>query len=306
MISTEEQIAFVVAHCRERLDQRADDPCRMFHGRGHCYPGLQGLTVDWFPPYVQVGVFRDFIIDEQKLAAALDASLPELDGISIQYRDGRRTHSRTLRGHVPEEVAVSEAGLRFRVRLQRNQNVGLFLDMAPTRTWLFERARGKRVLNLFAYTCAFSVAALAGGASHVVNVDMSKPALAWGRENHALNGQDPRQVTMLGHNLFKSWWKIRKLAPFDIVIIDPPTNQRGSFNAQKHSGQILKRIPEYAAPGADVLACLNSPFLGSDFLPNLMQRWCPRCNYKGMLANSADFPEAQPERGLKQALFRYA
>ena len=92
------------------------------------------------------------------------------------------------------------------------------------------------MLNLFAYTCAFSIAALAGGARQVVNNDMSRPSLDWGRENHQRNGQDLRSVSMLPHNLFKSWWKIRSLGPYGLIIIDPPTYQRGSFDAEKDYG----------------------------------------------------------------------
>ena len=164
---------------------------------------------------------------------------------------------------------------------------------------------GKRVLNLFAYTCSFSVAALDGGATHVVNVDMSRSALDWGRENHRLNGQDLRLVSMLPHNLFKSWWKIRQLGPYGVVIIDPPTRQRGSFVAEKQYGQVLKRLPEFAAPGAEVIACLNSPFLNTDFLPQQMARWCPQCRLLETLPAADDFPDRFPDRALKVMRFRY-
>jgi 23S rRNA (cytosine1962-C5)-methyltransferase len=185
----------------------------------------------------------------------------------------------------------------------RNQNVGLFLDMAPTREWLRGAAEDKRVLNLFAFTCSFSVAAVEGGARLVVNNDMSRPALDWGRRNHELNGHDLRKVRMLPHNLFKSWSKIREPAPYDILIVDPPTNQRGSFNAEKQYGLVLKRLPELASPGATLVACLNSPFLNSDFLPGQMSRWCPQASLVEMMPVSADFPDRFPDRGLK--IYRY-
>jgi 23S rRNA (cytosine1962-C5)-methyltransferase len=178
--------------------------------------------------------------------------------------------------------------------------------MAPTRRWLRAVAENRRVLNLFSYTCAFSVAALAGGAKNVVNNDMSKPALDWGKKNHALNDHDLRRVSMLPHNLFKSWWKIREYGPYDIVIVDPPTNQRGSFNAEKQYGQVLKRLPEFAAPGAEIVACLNSPFLNTDFLPAQMARWCPRAALVETMPVSEDFPEQYPDRGLKIYRFSFS
>ncbi len=133
---------------------------------------------------------------------------------------------------------------------------------------------------------------------------MSRPALDWGAENHAENGQDNRLVRMLPHNLFKSWWKIRQWAPYDLVIVDPPTNQRGSFNAEKQYGQILKRLPELTRPGARVLACLNSPFLNRDFLPAQMSRWSPECEFVEYLPNSDDFPDRYPDRALKVGVFK--
>ncbi|MCT7000003.1 class I SAM-dependent methyltransferase, partial [Salmonella enterica] len=82
-------------------------------------------------------------------------------------------------------------------------------------------AKGLRVLNLFAYTCGFSVAAIEGGAEHVVNLDMARGVLSRGRDNHRLNGHDLSRVTFLGHDLFKSWAKVIHSGPYDLVIIDP-------------------------------------------------------------------------------------
>jgi 23S rRNA (cytosine1962-C5)-methyltransferase len=226
-------------------------------------------------------------------------------GICLQHRQGRGNRTTVVMGEVPEEIVVEEAGLQYLVAPLRNQNVGLFLDMAPTRAWVRAHSEGRRVLNLFAYTCAFSVAALAGGARSVVNVDMSRPALDWGIRNHRMNGQDPRRASMLAHNLFKSWQKLKTLGPFDLIVIDPPTNQRGSFNAEKQYAQVLKRLPDLSAAGADVIAALNSPFLNADFLPAQMARWCPAARFRGMLPVSPDFPDRYPDRGLKIAQFRY-
>jgi 23S rRNA (cytosine1962-C5)-methyltransferase len=183
--------------------------------------------------------------------------------------------------------------------------VGLFLDMRQTRQWLRERASGKNVLNLFAYTCAFSVAALAGGAQVVVNNDMSRRALDWGRLNHQLNGQDTTRVRMLPHDLFRSWGKLRRHGGYDLIVIDPPTNQRGSFVAEKQYSLILKRLPELCRPGAQVVACLNSPFLNADYVPQQMARWCPDCRLLGQMPAAVDFPDRYPDRGLKISLFRY-
>lgn len=278
---------------------------RLFHGRGHCYPGFEDLTVDLLGGYLLVTCFGDDETGAAELARRLAADLPGVDGACVRLRQGRSTHATVVAGDVPERVWVREKGLEYLVRPLRNQNIGLFLDMAPTRAWVRERAVGSSVLNLFAYTCAFSVAALAGGAGQVVNNDMSRPALDWGAENHRQNEHDLRRVRMLPHNVFKSWWKIRQLGPYSLVIIDPPTNQRGSFVAEKDYPAVLKRLPDLCAPGADVIGCLNSPFLNADHLPQLMARWCPECRFEELLPGSEDFPDRFPDRGLKVCRFRY-
>lgn len=260
--------------------------------------------VDRFGHYLLIGCFGADIAGATELGGQLAELFNDLRGVGVQQRQGRRTQLQIVQGEIPEQLEVSEANCHFIVRPLNNQNVGLFLDMSPTRTWVTANADGKRVLNLFAYTCSFSVAAIEGGALQVVNNDMSRPALDWGRANHELNGHDPRLVSMLPHNLFKSWWKIRQLGPYDLVIIDPPTNQRGSFVAEKQYGQVLKRLAELCTPGADIIACLNSPFLNTDFLSSQMARWCPQAKWIEDLPVSDDFPDQFPDRGLKIVRFR--
>ena len=278
---------------------------RLFHGRGRHFPGYEGLTVDQFGTCLLVGCFDDDADDARTLAGLLFERIDHLSGVCVQHRQGRKTQTEVICGAVPEELVVTENSLKYLVQPLRNQNVGLFLDMAPTRAWIAGQSQARRVLNLFSFTCAFSIAALSGGALHVVNNDMSRQALDWGQRNHQLNAQDLRRVSMLPHNLFKSWWKIKQLGPYDLVIVDPPTNQRGSFVAEKQYSQVLKRLPEFCAPGADIVACLNSPFLNGDFLTGQMARWCSGVRFVEFMPASKDFPDEFPDRGLKVARFRY-
>ncbi|MFV2091092.1 MAG: class I SAM-dependent methyltransferase [Pseudomonadales bacterium] len=295
----------VIAECQRRLGGEPEGARRLFHGRGHCFPGYEDLVVDRFGRYLLIGCFGADTQGSAELGRQLAMRLDGIAGVAVQQRQGRRTQARMVLGEIPPEIEVIEAGCKFAVKPLGNQNVGLFLDMAPTRNWVRANASGRRVLNLFSFTCTFSVAALDGGATHVVNNDMSRSALDWGRANHLLNGHDSRMVSMLPHNLFKAWRKIRQLGPYGLVIIDPPTNQRGSFVAEKQYGQVMKRLSELCSPGADVIACLNSPFLNADFLKTQMARWCPEAQFAGDLPSSEDFPDRFPDRGLKVARFRF-
>ncbi len=206
-------------------------------------------------------------------------------------------------GDTLHEWDIIEHGLRYRLDLCRRQNSGLFLDMRYGRNWVQENAAGKRVLNLFAYTCGFSVAAIEGGATGVVNLDMARAALTRGRDNHRLNGHALAQVEFLGHELFKSWGKVKKLGPYDLVIIDPPSFQKGSFVLTSDYRKVLRRLPELLADGGEVLACVNDPAVGCDFLIEGMAAEAPLLRFAERLANPPEFPDADPEGGLKVLRF---
>ena len=186
----------------------------------------------------------------------------------------------------------------------KGQNHGLFLDMACGRQWLRERARDQRVLNLFAYTCAFSVAALQGGAREVVNVDMAAGALALGQNNHQLNGL--AGARFLAHDLFSSWGKVKRMGPYDIVVVDPPSYQKGSFVATKDYARVVRRLPELLAPGGQALLCLNAPELPSQFLLDLVAAEAPGLRFVQRLDNPAVFADVDSERALKVLLFQMA
>jgi len=188
----------------------------------------------------------------------------------------------------------------------RGQNHGLFLDMAEGRRWVREHiaARpGVQVLNLFAYTCAFSVVALQAGAGQVINLDMSSGALNLGRQNHRLNGIEGR-ASFLAHDLFNSWGKLTRGGPYDLVICDPPSHQKGSFVATKDYARVIRRLPELLAPGGQALLCLNTPKLGPEFLQDLVAEQAPGLSWVERVANPAAFEDVSAERGLKVLAYR--
>ena len=106
-------------------------------------------------------------------------------------------------------------------------------------------------------------------------------------------------------NILKSWGRIKKTGPFDMMIIDPPSNQRGSFMAETDYQKVLRRIPQLVKPGGLVLACLNAPHLPAQFLQEAMRDHCPECVFVERLPTSAEFPEVNADRSLKAMIFRY-
>jgi 23S rRNA (cytosine1962-C5)-methyltransferase len=309
---TPEALDILHQHLLTSLQNVPGETRRLFHGRGRMWPGLEQLTVDWMQGVVLVSLFREPQAAEleqlTRLLLDLSASAPWRDSqahsLLLQHRYTPDSTTQWLVGEHIEHWQISEGALQYQIDLGKKQNCGLFLDMRYGRDWVRAQARGKRVLNLFAYTCGFSVAAIAGGAEHVVNLDMSRAALTRGRENHRLNGHDLRKVSFLDHELFKSWGKVRKSGPYDLVIVDPPSFQRGSFLLDKDYQKVLRRLPELLVPGGLVLACMNEPSLGSDFLIDHTAIEAPELQFEQRLSNPPEFPDAEPEGGLKALVFR--
>ncbi len=296
---------------QEKLQQFFSQPQpearRIFHGRGHCYPGLEHFCIDWFPPVVLVSAWKPIENIEEISRLILEfAPTEQLQAIVLQHRHINQSPADTLYGEIPDKVIVKAEGLRFEVRPGQQQNVGLFLDTGPLRDWLKKNSRDCNVLNLFAYTCALSVAAMAGGAKSVTNVDMSRPSIDWGSQNHMLNGQGPMPIRRIPHNIFKSWGRIKQFGRYDLVIIDPPSQQRGSFSAEKNYKSIVKRMKEMCNPGATIIGVLNSPFLSRDFLLATFEKHLPQATFEEWMPVAEEFEESDIEKGLKIARFTYS
>lgn len=294
----------IIDSVEQQLERAGGEVRRLFHGRGHCFPGYEDLVIDWFPPYAVLRLYQ--AVDAgwlHELEQALQR-FEVIQGLVVQLRGrGQEPVNRVAWGEVPEAATVTELGVEYHIKPWRNQNSGLFLDMREGRRWVQQHAAGKSVLNLFAYTCGFSVAALSGDARHVVNVDMSRSAIDTGRQNHRLNGFDNQRATFLAYDLFRSWKRIRQHGPYDLIVIDPPSFQKGSFVAEKDYRKVIRRLNELCAEGGQVLACHNDPKLGTEFLKTLMLEECPGFVFTERLKNPDDFPEAESEKGLKVLLY---
>ncbi|OBT14029.1 methyltransferase [Vibrio sp. UCD-FRSSP16_10] len=305
-----ESLPVFFAALHKGLAQASTEVRRFFHGRGRTVAGLEQLTCDWIGQHLVVQLFRpvsdEFLthLTEGLQQLATDTKHVTIRSISIQHRYEHGAPTQFLLGEQQDKVEVVESGLNYLMNITSNQNSGLFLDMRLGRDWVRDNAKGKNVLNLFAYTCGFSVAAIAGDASQVVNVDMARSSLNRGRENHHLNNQDLSRVKFLGHDIFKSWGKIKRMGPYDLIISDPPSFQKGSFALTKDYQKILRRLPDLLAEGGQVLACVNSPSVTSDFVIDGMAEHAPELTYVERLANPDEFADVDPEASLKVQLFR--
>ncbi|MDE2592738.1 MAG: class I SAM-dependent methyltransferase [Burkholderiales bacterium] len=288
------------------------DAQRVFHGRGGLHPGCEQWTLDCFPP---VWVLTSFLPATDDELATIGAALAErwqqlapdqpLNWV-FQHRHEAQADTRLMAGSVPDPHVVTEQGARYRVHVLRGQNHGFFVDMAEGRRWVREHVAarpGLKVLNLFAYTCAFSVVALQAGARQVINMDMSGGALGIGKQNHQLNGLTAG-ASFMPHDVFSSWGKITRSGPYDLIISDPPSYQKGSFIAEKDYARLMRRLPDLLKPGGHALLCLNSPKLGVAFLRDLMQAQAPQLSFVERVQNPAVFGDVSSDRSLKVLVYK--
>ncbi|HXV75328.1 MAG TPA: class I SAM-dependent methyltransferase, partial [Candidatus Polarisedimenticolaceae bacterium] len=205
----------------------------------------------------------DPVAADRRLRSALDA-VADVLGIAraeVVLRVRRRLapgeqHGRYGdRGRLRE---VRERGLRFLVNLEDYLDTGLFLDDRMLRAWLAERARGSSFLNLFAYTCAATVAAARGGARESVSVDLSRRYLDWGRRNLELNGLDPTRHRTVRADVWSRLGGGSRSRRFDLVFVAPPSRSRSKampheFDLRRDHVEMLARLGGWLARGGTVV-----------------------------------------------------
>jgi 23S rRNA (cytosine1962-C5)-methyltransferase len=279
---------------------------RLFHGRGHAYPGYEHILIDWLAPVALITLHKPVEQTALKqLAQALSSRIPDCRSVQVQYRYLKHTPFELLLGEACLQAVVVENGLKYQITLGRAQNTGLFLDMRNGRQWVTDNTKNAKVLNLFSYTCTFSVAALAGGATHVFNIDMSRVSLATGRDNHRLNEQDTEKVKFEALDIFKSFGRIKRQGPYDLLICDPPSFQHGSVNIRRDYKKIIRRIPEFMSSGSLLMLCLNSPDLDADFLKEMVKEECEACRYITEIKPPEVFIETIQGKELKILVYQF-
>jgi len=158
-------------------------------------------------------------------------------------------------GRVAESGAyfeVTEGGLRFRVNLRDYVDTGLFLDHRVTRARVREEAAGKRFLNLFCYTGAFTVYAAAGGAVSSTSVDLSKTYVEWAGDNLRANKLDRPEHKVVRADALE--FLARDKGEYDLAVLDPPTfsnskKMRTEMNLQRDHVKIIRATLERLTPG---------------------------------------------------------
>ena len=234
--------------------------------------------VDWYDGDVVAWVYNRTRDDTPEKVRAFEDLCEEeiLDGLQVP---GARLHMK-YRGRIKDRAeqydrvddrglsrTVEEQGLKFEVNLSDYLDTGLFLDHRKTRSIIRHYAKGKRVLNLFAYTGSFTVYARAGGAAATTTVDMSKTYQDWTRRNLALNGFE---VDGTAHRLVHAdCLQFLGAGPapgeaYDYIVLDPPTfsnskrMEADSFAVDRDWPRLVQMATQWLAPGGYLYFSTNS------------------------------------------------
>ena len=173
---------------------------------------------------------------------------------------GARQHERLADEHY--ELTVQEGGLRFIVNLSDYVDTGLFLDHRITRSMVRELAHGASVLNLFAYTGAFSVYAASGGAAHTTTVDWSRAYLEWANRNMELNGFAGRKHRFIREDARQFLRQLKPGEDYDLAIVDPPTFSNSKrtdedWDIQRDHAELLSSLMHRMKPGGVIFFSTN-------------------------------------------------
>ncbi|MFV0558005.1 MAG: class I SAM-dependent rRNA methyltransferase [Enterococcus sp.] len=225
---------------------------RLFNGEGD---GLGGLTIDLYQDYLVLSWYNDTLYQEHAvILAALLAVFPEILGVYEKIRfTSSLPESRFVTGkQAIEPLIVEENHVKYATYLNEGLMTGIFLDQKEVRGRLVDGlAAGKRVLNMFSYTGAFSVAAAMGGAYHTTSVDLAKRSLGKTQEQFSVNHINPSDHAIHVMDVFGYFnYAKKKNLGFDLIVLDPPSfarNKKKVFSVAKNYGELI----------TDSLAILN-------------------------------------------------
>jgi 23S rRNA (cytosine1962-C5)-methyltransferase len=275
----DELVARALRRRADLLPRRA--ALRLVNDRGD---GLEGLVIERLGPVLIAQ------LHEGRLCAGVESLRPVCERLAAQLGASavyRKTFPRDrsaalarleaqltdpapwIGAAAPFEIVIDEDGLRLIVRPYDGYSTGLFLEHRDNRALVRRRADGRRVLNLFAYTCAFSVAALAGAAAEIVSVDLSRKFLDWGRRNVLANlpadqaALESRRAEFVCSDVFEYYRRAaRQGRRFDLVILDPPTfsrqkRSRRVFSIERDLDRLVRGAVELLDRGGVLLLCCN-------------------------------------------------
>ena len=196
----------------------------------------------------------------REMAQVLEQYVPK-ENIFIRRREKQKGANQYTKSGESEHLEImQENGLKFYVNFYDYLDTGIFLDHRPVRKMIGDMSEGKKVLNLFAYTCTASVYAAAKGAESTTSVDTSSTYLDWGKKNFQLNGIDIKNHSFIKEDCIKFLQSTRQ--KYDLIFIDPPTFSNSKsrddiFDVQRDHRILLILASGCLAKGGSIIFSTN-------------------------------------------------
>ena len=259
------------------IDPKHESAFRLFNGFTE---GCPDIVIDVYAATVVVHNYADnpeqgaLLVEEAR--QFLNASMNWLRTGIVKTRNGATQEDKRGIFLFGTELdrKIKEHDTWYAVDLLLNRDSSLYLDTRNLRKWIIENLRGKSVFNSFAYTGSFGVAALKGGASQVVQVDLNREFLNIAQESYSLNGFPIKKGNFIPRDFFEQVGNMkREKKSFDCAIIDPPffsTTSKGKVDQEKESARLINKIRPLINDGGYLVAINNALFVsGREYMQTL-------------------------------------
>jgi 23S rRNA (cytosine1962-C5)-methyltransferase len=259
------------------FDARHESAFRLFNGFSE---GNPNLVVDLYAETILFHNYNDKA--EQTISLIQEAQefyqsrLPWLKSGLVKKRNAKSADEK--RGKIlfgaDLDRKIKENNVWYAIDLTLNQDASFYLDTRNLRKWITENVIGKTVLNAFAYTGSLGVAAMAGGASRVVQLDRNRPFLNVAKESYSLNNFPIHKQDFITSDFFAQVAKFKRTGErFDCVFIDPPffsTSPRGTVDQVNESARLVNKVRPLINDGGTLVAINNALYVsGSEYMRTL-------------------------------------
>jgi 23S rRNA (cytosine1962-C5)-methyltransferase len=259
------------------FEVRHESAFRLFNGFGE---GNPNLVVDLYARTLLLHNYAD--VSEQTSTLIQEARefyqsrLAWLKAGLVKTRNAKAAEEK--RGKVlfgtELDSKIKEFNTWYAIDLTLNQDGSFYLDTRNLRKWISKNVKGKTVLNAFAYTGSLGVAALAGGASRVIQLDRNRVFLNLAKTSYLLNGFPINKQDFITSDFFAQVAKFKRSGErFDYVFIDPPffsTSPRGTVNQNQESARLINKVRPLINDGGLLIAINNALYVsGKEYLRTL-------------------------------------
>jgi len=262
---------------RHLFDPLHESAFRLFNGFAEGYPDL---ALDVYARTLVIHNYADDLTQNndiiQDVTKHLITSLNWLRAEILKTRNSIKQEEKKgllIFGDKPD-TKIKEHGVWYAIDLTMNRDASFYLDTSHLRKWLIENMRDKSVLNTFAYTGSLGVAAMAGGASQVVQTDRNRQFLNLAKDSYSLNGFPIHKKDFIAQDFFPTVAKFKSTKQnFDCVIIDPPffsSTSKGKVDLENDSTRLINKVRPLINDNGYLIAINNALYVsGQEYMQTL-------------------------------------